>query len=96
MNIPMQPFEAHIPYVLQFMIDYNLHGMNFLHAKRCVYRAPLPLRDQLSPHVLVAKAVYADGPSAAEVSDRMPKDTTCLLELDIVVEDITNHIPWVL
>ncbi len=27
---PLQPFEAHIQYTMQFMIDHNLHGMNFI------------------------------------------------------------------
>lgn len=26
-----QPHESHIPYILQFLIDYNLYGMSFLH-----------------------------------------------------------------
>ncbi|KAI9253418.1 hypothetical protein BDA99DRAFT_170705 [Phascolomyces articulosus] len=26
-----QPHEAHIPYELQFMMDYNIYGMNWLH-----------------------------------------------------------------
>lgn len=36
-----QPHEVHVPYVLQFMIDYNLYGMSFLHspADQLHYRA---------------------------------------------------------
>lgn len=26
-----QPHESHVPYNLQFLIDYNLYGMSFLH-----------------------------------------------------------------
>lgn len=26
-----QPHESHVPYILQFMIDYNLYGMSFLY-----------------------------------------------------------------
>lgn len=25
------PHESHVPYILQFMIDYNLYGMSYLH-----------------------------------------------------------------
>jgi DNA polymerase zeta len=28
----MQPYEAHVPYLLQFFMDYNISGMNWLHA----------------------------------------------------------------
>uniref|UniRef100_A0A1I8QAE6 DNA polymerase zeta catalytic subunit n=1 Tax=Stomoxys calcitrans TaxID=35570 RepID=A0A1I8QAE6_STOCA len=31
MNKNFHPHEAHVPYVLQFMIDYNLYGMSFIH-----------------------------------------------------------------
>ena len=26
-----QSYESHVPYILQFFIDYNLYGMSFLH-----------------------------------------------------------------
>lgn len=26
-----QPHESHVPFILQFMIDYNLYGMSCLH-----------------------------------------------------------------
>ncbi|KAL3883653.1 hypothetical protein ACJMK2_029895 [Sinanodonta woodiana] len=32
MNKSFQPHESHIPYTLQFFIDYNLYGMNLLNA----------------------------------------------------------------
>lgn len=35
-----QPHESHVPFILQFMIDFNLYGMSFLHvpAKLIKYR----------------------------------------------------------
>uniref|UniRef100_A0A2H8TGZ7 DNA polymerase n=1 Tax=Melanaphis sacchari TaxID=742174 RepID=A0A2H8TGZ7_9HEMI len=37
-NTIFQPYEAHIPYHLQFMIDYNLHGMNYIKLSAVKYR----------------------------------------------------------
>lgn len=33
-----QVFEAHIPYSLQFMIDYSLYGMNYVHYAAAKFR----------------------------------------------------------
>lgn len=33
-----QPHESHLPYLLQFLIDFNLHGMSFLHVPAEVVR----------------------------------------------------------
>lgn len=33
-----QPHESHIPYILQFMIDYNLHGMSRILLNNLKYR----------------------------------------------------------
>ena len=31
LNKSFHPHESHVPYILQFMIDYNLYGMSFVH-----------------------------------------------------------------
>ncbi|KAL1131907.1 hypothetical protein AAG570_011518 [Ranatra chinensis] len=38
-NKKIQPYEAHIPFILQFFIDYNLYGMNFIHLTEWVPRS---------------------------------------------------------
>ncbi|XP_059350922.1 DNA polymerase zeta catalytic subunit-like isoform X2 [Daphnia carinata] len=34
----LQPCEAHIPFILQFLMDFNLQGMNFIHLKKAFAR----------------------------------------------------------
>ncbi|KAI0510395.1 hypothetical protein KFK09_010996 [Dendrobium nobile] len=36
-----QPYESHIPYLLQFLVDYNLNGMSHLHTSKVKFRSPL-------------------------------------------------------
>ncbi|KAM5561236.1 DNA polymerase zeta catalytic subunit [Rosa sericea] len=38
----LQPHESHIPFILQFMIDYNLYGMGHLHLSKLKFRHPMP------------------------------------------------------
>ncbi|KAD5317907.1 hypothetical protein E3N88_17853 [Mikania micrantha] len=38
----LQPHESHIPFLLQFLIDYNLHGMGHLHVSKIKFRHPVP------------------------------------------------------
>ncbi|KAJ4968098.1 hypothetical protein NE237_014799 [Protea cynaroides] len=37
-----QPHESHIPFLLQFLVDYNLYGMGHLHLSIVKFRHPLP------------------------------------------------------
>ncbi|KAL2536841.1 DNA polymerase zeta catalytic subunit [Forsythia ovata] len=43
----LQPYESHIPFLLQFLIDYNLYGMGQLHVSKIKFRYPVP--DVFSP-----------------------------------------------
>nr|XP_012569554.1 DNA polymerase zeta catalytic subunit [Cicer arietinum] len=38
----LQPHESHIPFILQFMVDYNLYGMGHLHLSKMRFRHPMP------------------------------------------------------
>ena len=38
MNQVLQPHESHIPFPLQFMIDYNLFGMHHIHLSAVKFR----------------------------------------------------------
>ena len=33
LNTSFEAHEAHITFIMQFFMDYNLHGMNFVHVK---------------------------------------------------------------
>jgi DNA polymerase zeta len=38
LNKIYQPHEAHVPFILQFMIDYNLYGMNLVNLENVKFR----------------------------------------------------------
>lgn len=43
------PHSAHIPFPLQFLTDYDLAGMDYLHLSTCKFRTPLPDMSISSP-----------------------------------------------
>jgi len=45
MNRVFQPYEGHIPYLLQFFMDYNLYGMNYIHLGNVKFRQPVIFSD---------------------------------------------------
>ena len=38
MGESFQTFESHVPYNLQFLMDFNLFGMNLIHLKSIKFR----------------------------------------------------------
>ncbi|VVA94379.1 unnamed protein product [Arabis nemorensis] len=38
----LQPYESHIPFILQFKVDYNLYGMGHVHISKMKFRSPVP------------------------------------------------------
>lgn len=47
MGARLQPHEAHVPYTLQFMMDYNLQGMNLIHLAGAKFRKRQPSEEDL-------------------------------------------------
>ncbi|KAI4349976.1 hypothetical protein L6164_010509 [Bauhinia variegata] len=37
----LQPHESHIPFILQFLVDYNLYGMGHVHLSKMKFRHPI-------------------------------------------------------
>ncbi|KAL6285946.1 hypothetical protein ACE6H2_010336 [Prunus campanulata] len=65
----LQPHESHIPFILQFMVDYNLYGMGHPHVSKIKFRHPIP--DAFCPR----KSVHNGQPSQdIDKSTCMPAD----------------------
>ena len=79
LGMKFQPHESHIPYLLQFKIDHNLYGMDWLKLRGGCYRGGvLPTGAPLPP--------------GFTSSDALTKQTTCALEIDVCTSDILNMI----
>uniref|UniRef100_A0A8B9FKV4 DNA polymerase zeta catalytic subunit n=1 Tax=Amazona collaria TaxID=241587 RepID=A0A8B9FKV4_9PSIT len=104
MNKSYQPHEAHIPYLLQLFIDYNLYGMNLINlaavkfrkARRKSgtsgvsksYRIHLPENSNCASF---AEWVEDEIPSSLMLKGVEPQ-STCELEVDAVAADILNQL----
>ncbi|XP_066903422.1 DNA polymerase zeta catalytic subunit isoform X2 [Halyomorpha halys] len=69
-----QPHEAHLSYILQFFIDYNLYGMNFLKLLEIAHRT--------EPNNEVTSECHR--------AECLSKTTSCQVELDAKAEHILN------
>ncbi|XP_065648573.1 uncharacterized protein LOC100213595 isoform X4 [Hydra vulgaris] len=106
MNQFFQPFETHIPFILQFFIDYNLHGMNFINLSSVLFRAPLPKKDTVSnltfssPHTsdlfqspLIKRSnfeVFTEETVHESHLLNVKKQSTCAVEVDALESAILN------
>ncbi|XP_004874677.1 DNA polymerase zeta catalytic subunit isoform X2 [Heterocephalus glaber] len=104
MNKFYQPHEAHIPYLLQLFIDYNLYGMNLINLAAVKFRkarrksdtltATGSPKDRLSGHSLAGTFFRWEEdeiPSCLILEDVEPQ-STCELEVDAVAADILNRL----
>nr|CAB3265529.1 DNA polymerase zeta catalytic subunit-like [Phallusia mammillata] len=76
MNQSYQPHEAHVPFILQFFLDYNLYGMNLLHSKCSWFRKPLGKPKNLPDLPMKSGACVKSDSSQAQQSDETSKDTS--------------------
>ncbi|KAL5604423.1 uncharacterized protein BROUX77_004609 [Berkeleyomyces rouxiae] len=71
MQTRFQPYEGHIQYISQFMIDYNLFGCDWLHTDKIFFRAPLPA---------VAEECYEDLPRRGH-DEEAQESSLCIPQL---------------
>ncbi|KAJ3699935.1 hypothetical protein LUZ61_003640 [Rhynchospora tenuis] len=69
MSRQFQPYESHIPYLLQFLVDYNLYGMSHIHVANMKFRPPIPDSFDQCSSQLKEKSVSASENSQADPSD---------------------------
>ncbi|XP_021851160.2 DNA polymerase zeta catalytic subunit isoform X3 [Spinacia oleracea] len=67
----LQPYESHIPFLLQFLVDCNLYGMGHMHLLKMKFRHPVPSdlladnADSSYPEALVCKSSYSQADATA-------------------------------
>ena len=95
----LQPHYSHIPYTLQFMMDYNLQGMSLIHLKMAKFRHEQPTvtyDSQIVTWAGLSQSADQRWFNLTEMTidmltpDSLKPVTTCKLELDAVAADILN------
>ncbi|KAI1121306.1 DNA polymerase family B [Nemania abortiva] len=86
----LQPHEAHLQYLLQFMTDYNLYGCAYIDSQKVCFRAPVPQHEdnEASTHLWHSQSVPQ--PFITDDLD-LPRVSHCSIEVDICVHDILNR-----
>lgn len=74
-----QPHEAHLPYILQFMIDYNLHGMSLIKLSDIKFRI-----DPENQNISFSPELY--------LPNHISRMSVCELEGDVSAEHILNRL----
>ncbi|KAG0031787.1 DNA polymerase zeta [Podila clonocystis] len=85
-----QPFEAHVPYKLQFFIDYNLYGMGWLELEDALLRNDVPDPRVGDSPLRITKATVAGTRIWCQENDP-GRISTCEIEMDTTVDRIINR-----
>ncbi|KAG0245565.1 hypothetical protein B0O80DRAFT_502930 [Mortierella sp. GBAus27b] len=90
MGTRFQPFESHIPFRLQFFVDFNLYGMGWLELEEALLRSELPPpRPDDNPKRLTT-ATVPDTRIWSPDSDP-GRISFCEIEMDSTVNRIVNR-----
>ncbi|KAF9438287.1 DNA polymerase zeta [Entomortierella beljakovae] len=90
MGTQFQPFESHIPFRLQFFIDYNLYGMGWLELEEALLRNDIPASTSGDHPKRLTKSTVSDTRIWAPENDP-GRISHCEIEMDSTVERIINR-----
>lgn len=90
MKRPLQPYEAHMQYIPQWMCDYNLYGCAIMSCSKVKFRRPVPEYLELSnlDHRWHDRSIQ---PENILDHPALRKQSHCPLEVDVCVQDILNR-----
>jgi DNA polymerase zeta len=90
MKRPLQPYEAHVQYIPQWMCDYNLYGCAIMSCSKVKFRGPVPEYLELGDldHRWHDRSIRSE-----DILDHpaLQKQSHCPLEADVCVQDILNR-----
>lgn len=90
MGKTLQPYEAHLQFIPQWMCDYNLYGCSYMKCDQVYFRSAVPSYDEVSN----MNHRWHDGsiPSDHVLDPRsFPKQSYCDLEVDVQAHHILNR-----
>jgi DNA polymerase zeta len=90
LNRPMQPFESHLQYVLQWMCDYNLFGCDYIDCGKVQFRGPVPDCEEIDTTIHKWHDASIP-PEFISEDDQYPRQSHCTLEVDICLQDVLNR-----
>ncbi|ETS03581.1 hypothetical protein M419DRAFT_34423 [Trichoderma reesei RUT C-30] len=86
-----QPYEAHLQYLLQFMVDYNLYGCDYVESSQTFFRCPVPPRHEGNA---ASSQLWDEGTVPVDyITDdlALPRESYCSIEVDISAQNIINR-----
>ncbi|XP_076754833.1 DNA polymerase zeta catalytic subunit [Xylocopa sonorina] len=87
LNQSLQPHEAHVPFILQFMIDYNLYGMSLINLRDIKFRQNVD--KELKENFQNESLNLFDSQKCLPAS--ILRQSTCKLEVDALASEILNR-----
>lgn len=99
MGTKFQPYEVHIRYNLQFMLDFNLYGCDYVDLEHVMFRLPLPeadpFRSQESHDGIDGQSKQWNTvtiPTQLVQPENIMRNSYCALEIDCHCIDILNRL----
>jgi DNA polymerase zeta len=91
MGRPLQPYEVHIPYLLQFMADYGLYGCGWVECQIVTFRAPVPAEQNSFGGLPSAWDESCIPRHLIATSKDKPRQSHCAIEIDLLSHHIRNR-----
>ncbi|MCJ1473437.1 DNA polymerase zeta [Lambiella insularis] len=91
MKNPIQPYESHMQYILQWMCDFNLYGCAYIECSKAKFRSPIPDYLELKSTIhhwhnrTIPESLVSD-------EEQLPRQSHCSIEVDVCAHDIINRL----